>query len=431
MIAQFRTNSGHSPQFPGETCLFLPGSVVSLRRSSELSNRDNPMKFIHTADWQLGKPFARVEDTQKRSLLQQERFEAIKRIGKLARDEKAAFVLVAGDLFDSTTPIRSTVSAACSAIGEIGLPVIVIPGNHDHGGPGSIWEQEFFQREKNELAPNLRILLQPEPCELAEAILYPCPLSRRAEPADTTAWLRSAEAFVAADPEKVRIILAHGSTQSFGGDIDEEEREGQATNQIDLSRLPEAEVDYIALGDWHGTKKITSKAWYAGTPELDRFPKGDAYRAGNVLLVEAQRGGLPQVRVEATGGLGWNSLSFDFTDDASIAGFRDRLNTILGPRTNRDLIQLRLSGSLGIEASTELEEILESLEARVLRAKVVNETTVAPTEAEIQSLTERGSDPLISQVARKLLEKSHADGDEAATARLALRELHAGVIRGT
>jgi hypothetical protein len=29
--------------------------------------------FLHTADWQLGKPFAGVDDVQKRALLQNER----------------------------------------------------------------------------------------------------------------------------------------------------------------------------------------------------------------------------------------------------------------------------------------------------------------------------------------------------------------------
>jgi hypothetical protein len=36
--------------------------------------------FIHTADWQLGKPFAGVTDPAKRALLQNERFQAIRRI---------------------------------------------------------------------------------------------------------------------------------------------------------------------------------------------------------------------------------------------------------------------------------------------------------------------------------------------------------------
>ena len=32
--------------------------------------------FIHTADWQLGKPFAGIRDTARRTLVQQERIEA-------------------------------------------------------------------------------------------------------------------------------------------------------------------------------------------------------------------------------------------------------------------------------------------------------------------------------------------------------------------
>ncbi len=42
------------------------------------------MKFVHTADWQLGKPFAGISDTHKRSLAQQARIDVIKRIGEQA-----------------------------------------------------------------------------------------------------------------------------------------------------------------------------------------------------------------------------------------------------------------------------------------------------------------------------------------------------------
>ena len=38
--------------------------------------------FIHTADWQLGKPFSRVDDPDGQALLRQERLIAIDRIGE-------------------------------------------------------------------------------------------------------------------------------------------------------------------------------------------------------------------------------------------------------------------------------------------------------------------------------------------------------------
>jgi len=76
------------------------------------------MKFIHTADWQIGKPFAGIGDAHKRSLVQQERIDGVKRIGRVAQESGAAFVLVANDLFDSPNADRATVFAACSAIGQ-------------------------------------------------------------------------------------------------------------------------------------------------------------------------------------------------------------------------------------------------------------------------------------------------------------------------
>ncbi len=68
---------------------------------------------------------------------------------------------MAGDLFDSASVDKATVAATCSAIGQIDLPVLVIPGNHDHGGPGSVWEQAFFVREQAALAPNLPYCVKP------------------------------------------------------------------------------------------------------------------------------------------------------------------------------------------------------------------------------------------------------------------------------
>ncbi len=383
------------------------------------------MTFVHTADWQIGKPFAGIGDAHKRSLVQQERIEAIKRIGRVAQEHNAAFVLVAGDLFDSPSADKATVSAACSAIGQIGVPVIAIPGNHDHAGPGSVWEQAFFQRERDALAPNLRVLLEAAPVELDSAVILPCPLLRRAVMADPTDWLRTPEAFAGLSPDKPRIMLAHGSTQTFSGQWADDEEGASASNLLDLSRLPATEIDYIALGDWHGSKQVDAKAWYAGTPELDRFPKGGEHDPGNVLVVEARRDATPLVTRVATSRLRWNELTFDFAGDASLNTLQERLTGLLGARANEDLLRLSLTGSLGIEAANRLEELLESLGARLLRMKLANGTLIAPTEAELQALTARSGDPLIASVARKLVERAAGDSEEAQVARIALRELHA------
>jgi DNA repair exonuclease SbcCD nuclease subunit len=382
--------------------------------------------FIHTADWQLGKLFAGIEDVQKRSHAQQERIEVIHRLGAIAAQQKAEFIVVAGDLFDSPTASKATVSAACSAIGKLKIPVLVIPGNHDHGGPGSLWEQEFFLREQSNLAPNLHVLLKPEPMEMDSAIIFPCPLLRRAESSDTSEWLRSPAIF--GDGAKTRIILAHGSTQSFGSQLDDDEGGAATANQIDLSRLPGGAFDYIALGDWHGTKQINPKAWFSGTPELDRFPKGGEYDSGNVLVVEASRGDTPKVTPVRSARFGWHDFSFDFADDTGLAQFQERVASLVGQRAGEDLLRLELSGSLGMDASTLLEQFLESLEARLLRVKLMNRTVVAPTEQEVQALTQRAGDPLIARVATELVTRSAVTDESAAVARVALRLLHAACV---
>jgi len=386
-------------------------------------------RFLHTADWQLGKPFAGIADVQKRSLVQQERFDVVNRLGKAVEEHRAEFVVIAGDLFDSASVTKATVSAACSAIGRLGVPVVAIPGNHDHGGPGSIWQQAFFQRESASLSPNFRILLTPEPVELESAVIFPCPLLRRAESADPTGWLRSLDIPAGAYSGKPRIVLAHGSTQGFGGLQDDEEGDAGATNQLDLSKLAASAFDYFALGDWHGTKQVGSKAWYAGTPEIDRFPKGESNAPGHCLTVSVARAELPHVQAIRTARLGWHQLAFDLADDGAVERLRQSIDALVENRSGDDLIRLDLAGSLGIEAATRLDQFLESLDARMLRLKLSNRTVISPSTDEIAALTQRTADPLIARVATQLVACAAENGDRATIARIALRELHAACGR--
>jgi DNA repair exonuclease SbcCD nuclease subunit len=380
--------------------------------------------FLHTADWQLGKPFASVRDDAKRHRLQQERLHAVQRLAELAKFSDAAFILVAGDMFDSSHATKATVSAACAAIGTLKVPVLVIPGNHDHAGPGSIWGQEFFLREQKQLAPNLRVLLTSEPVILEKAVVFPAPLLRRFEPGDPTAWIRSSVEDPSLPPDLPRIVLAHGTIQGFGSVQEDEEGASTVVNWIDLSSLPADAIDYIALGDWHGTKQVGPKAWYSGTPEIDRFPKGDANDPGNILKVTLTRGQPPRVEPLRSGRLQWQEQAFRFSDDASLDQFAARLDELIGPRGAENLLLLTLEGSLGIEAAGRLEKLLEAWEARLVRLKLDHRVTIAPAAEEIAALTRRTEDPLIAAVASQLVARVEGDTEDAAIARLALRELY-------
>jgi DNA repair exonuclease SbcCD nuclease subunit len=382
--------------------------------------------FLHTADWQLGKPYARVADVGKRSQLQNERFECLKKIGDAAREHKATFVLVAGDLFDSPSPVKSTVARACEAVGRMGVPVLVIPGNHDHGGPGSLWEQPFFISQREQLAPNMSILLSPQPVVLENAVVFPAPLLRRHDNADPTAWIRNAFDSPDFPTDLPRIVLAHGSVQGFeSAQVSDDEDESKGLNRIDLTRLPDSEIDYIALGDWHGTKQVAAKAWYSGTPEIDRFPKGNDNDPGNVLIIQAGRGEAPQVTKLPTGIFRWNDFTHYFSEDEGFDAFRAALDERIGEWGQDSLLKLSLDGSLGIQTSQQLADLIDGLEARLLRIKLENRVSIAPTAEEIQALASRPEDPLIATVASRLI--AMTEGANPEVARLAMRELHAAI----
>jgi len=392
------------------------------------------LRFLHTADWQLGKPYARVSDPDKRALLRQERLAAIGRLGAVARQQGVAFLLVAGDLFDSHQPKRADVSAACSAIGALELPVLVIPGNHDHGGAGSVWQESYFLEECLQLAPNLTVLLERAPFELTRlglpgGVLLPCPLLRKAEPVDPTAWLRQLAFTPWAD--QARIVLAHGSIQGFGGENSgdtDDENPPVPTNRIDLAALPAGEIDYIALGDWHGLKQVGSRAWYSGCHEMDRFPRSSDYRSGQVLVVQAARGSMPEVFPVATGGIQWHQLQHRFNSDDDLERLEQLLRDLIGPRSNQDLLLLELDGSLSLAAASRLQDLLQRLEARLLRLKRRDRTSVAPDASELRQLTERAGDPLVARVALRLQQLVEAGEAEGELARMGLRELHRACV---
>lgn len=383
------------------------------------------IKFLHTADWQLGKPYQRVNDDCKRARLQLERIACLRRIGETARDANASFVLVAGDLFDSSSPVNATVAAACESIGAMKIPVLAIPGNHDHGGPGSLWAQPFFVREREKLAPNLRVLLDAKPIILDNAVVFPAPLLRRHDPADPTAWIRTAFDNQEFPADLPRIVLAHGSVQGFEASQEDEDEEVRGLNRIALERLSSSEIDYIALGDWHGTKQINPKAWYSGTPEIDRFPKGNDNDPGNILIVEAARNHTPRVQKKRTGNFRWNHFPHRFSEDEGFDAFRATLDNHIGEWGQDSLLKLTLTGSLGIETSQRLTDLIQSLNARLIRVKLDDQVAIAPTDQETQSLAERPGDPLIESVAKRLI--TLTNGDEADAARLALRELYAAL----
>ncbi|MDX1607109.1 MAG: hypothetical protein R3202_13020, partial [Candidatus Competibacterales bacterium] len=99
-------------------------------------------------------------------------------------------------------------------------------------------------------------------------------------------------------------------------------------------------------------------------------------------------------------------------------------------RVDQDLLHLTLEGALGLEALNRLETLLERQRARLLRLRLEDRTRLEPEQGELEALAERHSDPLLARVATRLLEQVPDDTEDAAVARVALRELHAALAAG-
>ena len=87
------------------------------------------MKFIHTADWHIGKLFYGEYLTEEQEWILKNRFLP------LVDDEKPDVVLLAGDVYDRSVPPSEAVELLDEMIYEIvgrrKIPFIVISGNHD------------------------------------------------------------------------------------------------------------------------------------------------------------------------------------------------------------------------------------------------------------------------------------------------------------
>ena len=80
-------------------------------------------KFLHTADWQIGRLFATF-DPEHAPLLAEARIAAVERLAALATEQGVTAVLVAGDVFDAQTVSDRTVRRLFNALSGFAGPYV-------------------------------------------------------------------------------------------------------------------------------------------------------------------------------------------------------------------------------------------------------------------------------------------------------------------
>src|ERR1700727_3058977 len=104
------------------------------------------MRFVHTADWQLGmtRHFLAGEAQPQYSAA---RRDAVAGLGQLAARVGAEFVGVAGDVFEDNQLAPKIISQSLEAMRAIGIPVYLLPGNHDPLDASSVYTSALFIAE--------------------------------------------------------------------------------------------------------------------------------------------------------------------------------------------------------------------------------------------------------------------------------------------
>lgn len=366
------------------------------------------MRFIHTADWQLGKPFGRFEPDVRGALIEA-RYDAIDAIGRLAAENNAEHVVVAGDVFDTDGPDDRVIVQAVSRMSRYSCHWWLLPGNHDYARNGGLWD-----RVRAKGAPNISVLTEAVPRELESGIwLLPAPLEYRHQLEDPTELFDTMETPGAT----LRIGIGHGSIRDFGSP-------GETKNQIAPDRARRSSLDYLALGDWHGALQVDARTWYSGTPETDRFQRDEP---GQALVVQVHPGAEPKVKPIRTGRFQWLLRDWSVNDTAAFSSEYDRLVSDIEPAAT--LLQLSLSGITGLtdriailgRLANELGHMLRYLEVRA------DDLVGRPTDADLDELRVEG---MLGAAAQRLATKAQGGGLDAVIARRALERLFVEYHRG-
>src|SRR3990172_2450425 len=86
------------------------------------------MRFIHTADWHLGRSFYNIS-------LIDDQAHVLNQLINFAREAKPDLLIIAGDVYDRAVPPTEAVKlldeVLCRLILDLKVPVFVIAGNHD------------------------------------------------------------------------------------------------------------------------------------------------------------------------------------------------------------------------------------------------------------------------------------------------------------
>lgn len=304
------------------------------------------VKFLHTADWQLGMARHYLgQDAQPR--FNGARLDVIEEMANVATDEQCEFVVVCGDVFESNQVQRQVVVRAFEKMAAFPqLDFFLLPGNHDPLDASSIyWSPTFIER----CPKNVLVLTGTEPVQAAPGVeLIPAPWPNKHPTID----LVNAACDGLEQSNSLRIVVGHGAIDSMSPDSSD-------PKVIALERLEErisaGLIHYVALGDRHSTTNVgtTGRVYYSGAPEPTDY---DEIAPGNVLIVDLDADCV-DVEVRHLGTWRFLQENWELSSDEDIEALEDWLSGL--ESKDRTIVKLSMVGQVSVAQKARLDELLE------------------------------------------------------------------------
>jgi DNA repair protein SbcD/Mre11 len=254
------------------------------------------MRFIHTADWHLGRLMYGVRLTEDQA-------HVLQQLELLAKESRPDVILVSGDIYDRSVPPPDAVALLDEFLSrvvlDLGIPMMMIAGNHD-----SPHRLEFASRVLAGRGLHLYGSVQPQPMRVTFgdaagpvhffAVPYAEPalvrerlLSEEAQDHEAAMGLLVERIRAASAEGERRVLLSHAFAQ--GGVEAESERPLSVggADKVDASLF--SGFHYTALGHLHRPQSVSaSNVRYSGSLLKYSFSEVDHHKGVLVIDMDAQ-----------------------------------------------------------------------------------------------------------------------------------------------
>lgn len=354
------------------------------------------MKFIHTSDWHIGRQFHNV------SLLDDQRH-VLQQLLAYVREHQVDAVVIAGDIYDRSVPPAAAVALLDEVLHElcmeIGVPVVLIPGNHDSAERVRFGSRQLQQAGLH-IIGHLRdatrpVVLQGPHGEVHfHGIPYNDPEHVRSEFAaeleesgeeirthhDTHSWLVN-RIHAGRSTTAPAVLVSHCFVD--GATVSESERPLSVGGADRVSWQPMQDFAYVALGHLHAPQQQgASHIRYSGS--LLKYSFSEASQAKGVTLVE----------LDAQGQASHRHLPLQPQKDVRVieGHLQDILQAGQSDPRNQDYVLVRLQDR---EAILDIMAKLRTVYPNVLhveRPGLVNQDAVAGEQLSRDRLKRRETD---------------------------------------